>query len=258
MDELRNRLRKELQESFDTQVLTDKEWTYTTHKLLIRYTTVTKTKMDVLMKMLLHSIQQLDVQKPEELAEILGVELLFVEDLLDQMKVAGLVVTQDHWSVTEKGRSQLEAGMLIREAEEADDLLLYSPIHQRFLNVDNIHGSSGEIKPFRYEEPLKRFDSKDLSDEIIKQQLSSRTEENNTTENQQVIDRILAVEEIEKLQISSIEFLLYNRKEDNFFVRIWNSSISQWDETLEQLVTEKERITWREKYASKTEGNHDT
>ncbi|MDW0111282.1 hypothetical protein QT716_14755 [Sporosarcina aquimarina] len=258
MDELRKRLRKELQESFDTQVLTEKEWTYTTHKILIRYTTVTKTKMDVLMKMLLHSLQQLNVQKPEELADILGVELLFVKDLLDQMKVAGLVVAQEHWSVTEKGRSQLEAGMLIHEAEEADDFLLYSPIHQRFLNEDSVYSSSEEIKPFRYEESLKSIDSKDLSDEIIKQQLSSRIEENNTVENQQIIERILAVEEIEKLQAFNIEFLLYNRKDDNFFVRIWNSAINQWDDTLEQLVTENERPAWREKYASKTEGNHDT
>ncbi|MCM3757112.1 hypothetical protein M3197_06365 [Sporosarcina aquimarina] len=248
MEELKKRLQTELQQSLDCKVLADQSWAFTAHKVLVSYTTVTKTKMDVLMKMMLMSVQQLKIERADELAHLLGVELLFVEDLLSIMKGAGLVVSNDVWSITELGVSQLTTGMLLHETETEESVLLVSPLHNEFLDVEKPQPLQASLCPFRYENDPSRWSTTDISTDTLQSELASLVEQDNTIERQQVVEQVLKVEKIEQIQIPCIEFHIHNTNQDVLYARIWNTYAEQWDETLEQLVNTNERSSWRERY----------
>ncbi|REB10139.1 hypothetical protein DVB69_04865 [Sporosarcina sp. BI001-red] len=256
MDELKRRLRKELEQSFDSKILADQSWSFPAHKVLISYTTVTKTKMDVLMKMILMSVQQLRIERPEELAHLLGVELLFVEDLLSIMKGAGLVVNKDVWSITELGVAQVTTGMLLHETETEETMLVVSPLHNEFLDGEKSLSLQENLEPFRYDENLSKWSTDDISSELLQTELSALVENDNTSERQRVVEQLLKVEKIEQIQIPCFEFHIHNTNQDTLYARIWNTSTEQWDETLEQLVMTKERSSWRERYLTKEEEIH--
>ncbi|WP_039042877.1 hypothetical protein [Sporosarcina sp. ZBG7A] len=259
MEELKKRLQKELQQSLDCKVLADQSWGFTAHKVLVSYTTVTKTKMDVLMKMMLMSVQQLSIERPDELAQLLGVELLFVEDLLSIMKGAGLVVNKGIWSITELGVSQLTTGMLLHETEAEESVLVVSPLHNEFLDVEKSQPLQENLDPFRYEKDPSKWATSDISTDSLQSELAALVEQDNTMERQRVVEQVLKVEKIEQFQIPCFEFHIYNTNQDALYARIWNTFTEQWDETLEQLVHTNERSSWRDRYLTKEEENiHET
>ncbi|MGG0642970.1 hypothetical protein ABE021_03335 [Sporosarcina gallistercoris] len=248
MDELKKRLQKELQQSLDNKVLSELSWTLTAQKVLISYETVTKTKMDVLMKMMLMTLQQLSIEHPEELAQVLGVELLFVEDLLSMMEGAGLVVKKDVWSVTELGVTQLTTGMLLHEIQTEEAVLLVSPLHNEFLEAERPQQFMERQEPFRYEEDPSSWSTKGLTTEFVRNQLTELVEQDNTSEWQRVVEQVLKIEKVGQVQIPCFEFHIHNMDQDALYARIWNTYTDQWDETLEQLVMTKERSNWRRRY----------
>ncbi|MBD7906734.1 hypothetical protein [Sporosarcina gallistercoris] len=253
MDELKQRLHKELQQSLDNKVLSDLSWALTAQKVRVSYKTVTKTKMDVLMKMMLITLQQLSIEHPEELAQVLGVELLFVEDLLSIMKGAGLIVNKDVWSVTELGVSQLTTGMLLHESEVEETVLIVSPLHNEFLDVQNSQPLQESQDRFRYEEDPSNWSTNNLPTDLVRTHLSAFVEQENTSERQRVVEQVLKVEKVEQIPIPCFEFHVHNTTQDTLFARIWNSYTEQWDETLEQMVMTKERSSWRNRYINKKE-----
>lgn len=253
MDELKKRLLKELQQSLDNKVLSDLSWTLTAQKVIVSYETVTKTKMDVLMKMMLMTLQQLSIEHPEELAQVLGVELLFVDDLLSIMEGAGLVVKKDVWSVTDLGVSQLTTGMLLHETETEETVLIISPLHNEFLDAETPQQFLERKESFRYEEDPTTWSTKSLATDLVRNQLTEIVEQDNTSERQRVVEQVLKIEKVEQIQIPCLEFHIHNTDDDALFARIWNTFTGEWDETLERLVMTKERSSWRGRYLTNEE-----
>lgn len=253
MDELKKRLLKELQQSLDNKVLSDLSWTLTAQKVIVSYETVTKTKMDVLMKMMLMTLQQLSIEHPEELAQVLGVELLFVDDLLSIMEGAGLVVKKDVWSVTDLGVSQLTTGMLLHETETEETVLIISPLHNEFLDAETPQQFLERKESFRYEEDPTTWSTKSLATDLVRNQLTEIVEQDNTSERQRVVEQVLKIEKVEQIQIPCLEFHIHNTDDDALYARIWNTFTGEWDETLERLVMTKERSSWRGRYLTNEE-----
>ncbi|WOV85648.1 hypothetical protein PGH26_06850 [Sporosarcina jeotgali] len=253
MEELKKKLKKELQQSLDSKVLSEQSWTFTAHKVLVSYNTVTKTKMDVLMKMMLMTLQKLNIERPEELAQMLGVELLFIEDLLSIMKGAGLVVNKDCWSITQLGIAQLKTGMLLHETEIEETELLISPLHDEFLEAEKSHPLQGNLDSFRYDRDPENWSADTIPADLLQTELSAIVEQDNTAERQRIVEQVLKVTAIEKVQIPCFEFHIHNPNQDALYARIWNTFSDQWDETLEQLVVGEERSAWRDRYLSKEE-----
>lgn len=259
MEELKIRLKKELQQSLDSKLLSEKSWALKAHKVLVSYNTVTKTKMDVLMKIMLMSIQQLNIEHPDELATLLGVELLFIEDLLSIMKGAGLVVNKDSWSITELGIEQLTTGMLLHETEIEDTDLLFSSLHNEFIDACKSQPLQENLDDFRYDQESQNWSAETIPADLLQAKLSALVEQDNTSERQRVVEQVFKVVAIEEVSIPCFEFHMQNTNQDTFYARIWNTFTEQWDETLEQLVNAEERSVWRDRYLGKEEElSHDT
>ncbi|WP_432355449.1 hypothetical protein [Sporosarcina sp. A2] len=253
MHELKQRLRNELQQSIDNSILSEQAWALTTYKLAVSFETITKTKMDVLMKMMLISMQELPIEHPDELAQVLGVELLFIEDLLSMMKGAGLVTYHHGWVVTKEGIEQLSAGMLLHETESDEVILQYSAVHKHFMDIVNIVEEDQDLDVFRYEVETANWRVEELSDEEVKKQLAPQVEIENTLEKQRIVASVTKLKQLDAIQIPCLEFHVHHKSQDSIYARIWNTQTQQWDETLEQLVMSKERNSWRQRYIPKQE-----
>ena len=67
---------------------------------------------------------------------------------------------------------------------------------------------------------------------------------------QVVISEIQSTTDLYVDDIPCFEFILHNKEEDLFYARVWNTLLQKWDEKLESMLNEKERLAWREKYLS--------
>ena len=88
MDKLKGKLTKELQQDFNVKILDSMSWSLPVHSIEIAYQTVMRTKMDILMKMMLIAFQKGQISTAEEFSEMLLVEQLFIKDLIDKMTSA--------------------------------------------------------------------------------------------------------------------------------------------------------------------------
>ena len=91
MNELKRRLTKELQQDFNVKIMGSLSWSLPVHSIEIEYQTVMRTKMDILMKMILIAFGKAEIATTEELSEILLVEQLFINDLIDKMSRTGVI-----------------------------------------------------------------------------------------------------------------------------------------------------------------------
>ena len=249
MKELKSRLTKELQQGFNVQIMDTLSWGLPMHTIEIAYETVTKTKMDILMKMMLIAFQKTEIETVEELSEVLLVEQLFIEDLINKMTNAQMIEkTQGVFSLTTAGNEQLRSGIFEHEPESGSAEKLYSPCHQSFL--------SGELESMRYEEQEKyryqiEFDDWEITSlekaslfNVLKKS-GIETEEGNI---QLIVSKIISATDRKTTTVPCIEFRLYNKEEDIMYARVWNILTEQWDEILEAQLNEQERKKWREQY----------
>ena len=140
MEDLKNRLIKELQQDFNVEVLDSVSWALPIQLISIKFQTVSRTKMDILMKMMLLTLQKTKSATIDELGEILLVEPLFIQDLIEKMRRSRMIEKNgDGFALTDLGVRQLESGIYEHEPETNAAERIYSPCHQSFLK--------GEIDP---------------------------------------------------------------------------------------------------------------
>ena len=140
MQNLEKRLKNELQQNNKVKILHSSRWSLPIHSIEVEYKPVKRTKMDVLMKMMLLAFQKAEIVEAEQLSELLLVEQLFIEDLINIMSRTGLIEKMDGlFALTAKGNQQLENGIFEEEQEMESQIVLYSTSHEAFL--------TGDIKP---------------------------------------------------------------------------------------------------------------
>ncbi|GGA23771.1 hypothetical protein [Psychrobacillus lasiicapitis] len=254
MQSLEKRLKNELQQNNKIKIMYSNTWSLPIHSIEVEYRPVKRTKMDILMKMMLMAFQKAEIAKAEQLSEILLVEQLFVEDLIDIMGRTGLI-TKNYglFSLTNKGNHQLENGIFEEEQEVETQVVLYSTTHENFLNgnIKTAMDGEGELAIYRYVKEGYLDVELSFDKEQIIEALQAKDVEGEEGDIQVVISEIQSTTELYVDDIPCFEFVLHNKEEDVFYARVWNTLLERWDEKLENALNDKERLTWREKYLSK-------
>lgn len=250
MQSLQNRLKQEIQQNSKLKIMESFLWCVPIHTIEVEYKRIKRTKMDVLMKIMLISFQKTDITSSMQLSELLLVENLFIDDLIDVMKKSGLIEKEeDSISLTSKGIQQLEEGVFEEEQEPGTQNILYSPSHEAFLKGEIKPASEGEelLEVYRYakEEKKKLL----LEDRLLLEAVEeSKVEVTEGDAPLIIISEIITSSELYIDDIPCLEYIVYNESDDLFFARVWNTLTDRWDEVLEEQLNEKERLNWRKKY----------
>lgn len=248
MKEQKRRLTNEILADFNVSILESDIWNLPAHSLEIEFETIQKSKMDILMKMMLITFQSGAITTAEEVSDILLVEPLFINDLIEKMRRTGMIETKGSaFTLTVAGAKRLEEGIFESEPETAKQTVVYSPIHQSFLFGEIPDEEEGTFEDYRYMEASELGISRLDDNETIAalQKLGAESIEGST---QTVVTKILSVSKIRVVQIPCIEFRIHQKIEDSLYCRVWNSFTNKWDETLEAQIIEKELKSWREQF----------
>ncbi|MER2090199.1 MAG: hypothetical protein ABS920_10700 [Sporosarcina sp.] len=249
MEELKKRLTKELQQDFNLKIMDSQSWGLPVHTIEVEYNTVKRTKMDILMKMMLIAFGKAEIATAEELSEILLVEQLFINDLIEKMTKTGIVEKREGlFSLTEVGVRQLKSGIFVHGQEAGSTTMLYSPYHQSFLNGEIKNTTDEEEEEYRYKNEFDDWDIAFVEDIVLQNALHTAGVESDEGNVQVVVSEIVSATDIQTTLVPCIEFRLYNKVEDVIYARVWNTLSDHWDEVLEAQLNEKERKKWRELY----------
>ncbi|MGE7942496.1 hypothetical protein ACQKNB_10455 [Lysinibacillus xylanilyticus] len=249
MSKLQQRLMRELQQNRNIKIIKTDEWCIPIRTVEVTYEPVRRSTMDVLMTMLLISIQEADFASTHELSELLLVDPLFIEDLVSLMSRASLIEQKENfYRLTAKGQQQLERGIFEEELDVEMANLYYSPCHLAFLavNEDNVEEYDDLPELYRYvdeeAEKQEHFEEAMLIDAL------QQEDDEQAGASQKIISKIVQTDAKQINDSPCLEFVLYNKEQDIVFVRVWNALLNQWDSYLEQQLTEKEQLQWRDKY----------
>ena len=252
MLELKGRLKKELQQNLHVKIIDTQTWSIPIHTIEIGYQTIKRTKMDILMKMMLISFQKAEIESAEELSEMLLVEQLFIDDLINKMSRTGLIEKRGSiFILTEAGIAQLENGVFEHEPEDATQLAFYSPHHAAFLSGELPTEDIKEQSEFRYKDDCRDFEASAIADDAALKALRGMAIESGEGNVQVIVSEVTAISNMNITQVPCVEFRLYNEEKDLFYVRVWNTLSAQWDETLEAKLNDLERKQWRDSYLKK-------
>jgi len=252
VNELKGRLTRELQHDFNVKIMGSLSWSLPIHSIEIGYETVKRTKMDILMKMMLISFQKGEIASAEELSEILLVEQLFINDLVNKMSRTGLIEKRGgSFALTKAGELQLENGVFDHEPESGTTTALYSPLHGDFLSGELAKDIYEEEDVYRYQDEFDDWAVTSIEDSAVLKALKSMDIESGEGNVHVVVSDIVSVSDVKINLVPCMEFRLYNEAEDLFYVRVWNTLTEHWDETLETQLNDKERKEWRDTYLEK-------
>jgi len=239
---------RELQQNRNIKIVKTAEWCIPIRTVDVTYEPVRRSTMDVLMTMLLLSIQEADFGSTQELSELLLVDPLFIEDLTSLMVRVGLMKNdEDYFRLTEKGQQQLEQGVFEEELEVEASTLYFSPCHQSFLTIDVNNDEYDEL-PELYRYVDREAEQQEQFEESLIMAALQEVDEEETGNSQKIIARIVQVEAQQINDSPCLEFVLYDKEQGILFVRVWNTILNQWDHHLEQQLTDKEQLIWREQY----------
>ncbi|WP_050183324.1 hypothetical protein [Domibacillus robiginosus] len=241
MEKTIEKLRANLLENPAVELKESAVWQLPVVTYTVTFKRVKRLKMDILMKMLLLAFNQTDIRRAANLAEMLLVEELFIEDLIQKMLRTGLIqIEKEGYKLTGKGKSQLAEGIVEEEMDEEETSLTYSPVHDAFWP---------EIEEREEREPLYRYPSeRRTTGEQILQALTEMDADRTDEEFQTPVSEVTNFEEQSTSYVPCLEFRLYNKEQDVFYARVWNTHLEHWDEVLEKQIEENERLEWREKW----------
>lgn len=249
MEALNKKLKDELQANFNVKILDTLSWTLPVYPVEITFLTVRKTTMDILMKMMLMTFGKATIEMAEQLSELLLVEQLFIDDIMNKMLAANLIVKKrDHYSLTETGEKQLKAGIYEHEPVRQTKKLLYSPFHQSFMD-GQMESIRQEEELFRYAEEFSDWDETTLENAVIINALENSGVSSNEGNVQVIISKIVSTLVLDIELVPCLEFRVYNSTEDLPYARVWNTLGGGWDEKLEERLNDKERKSWRAQYS---------
>lgn len=232
------------------------EWKIPVNLYELDITSATKSKLDILKKMIMTLAQSERGVSSQVASNFLRVDTLFVDDLIHQMERTGLLENDaDVYRLTKVGQAQLAAGTVLGEPEVE--------CFKFYVNaLQNIVLNDVDTNPFIYSEsesdvgpPLYRYggDEVDLKNKILeeaefKQYLIDSGQPFEIGGKEKIISKIEPLKLMSRRYGKVIEFRLYDLAKDEVFTRVWNGALSKFDESLENQINELENETWREKY----------
>jgi len=245
---IQQRLMRELQQNRHVKIVKSTDWCIPIRTIEVTYEPIRRSTMDVLMQMLLISMQEAKFQNVQELSELLLVDPLFIEDLVSLMSRVRLIEqSEGFYKLTPKGQQQLARGIFEEELEVETATLLFSPCHQAILPAgeEDIEEFDELPAPYRYVD--KEAEQQEQFDEAMLL-IALQQEEQEASSSQKIIETIVTSEAKQINDIPCLEFLLYDKDQDIFYVRVWNTLLNKWDEELERQLTDQEQPQWRAQY----------
>lgn len=241
MERLKKKLGADLTANPDVKIVKSAVWQLPVSVYEVTYGCVKRFRMDILMKMLLFAFQETEIRQAAALADMLAVEELFISDLIHKMKSTGLIVLgKKGYVLTSKGFDYLEKGIFEEELDDGQAVIAYSADRSEYRLLETeLPTAEAEFPVYRY--ALEANPDADRMYELLSRELDA-AEENF----QLIVSGIKEMEEKEALSIPCIEFQLYDRKQDLFFSRVWNTGSEAWDEALEKAIEDRELPEWRE------------
>jgi hypothetical protein len=246
MDKLIKRLLKKLEENPAIEVKQSLSWQLPVLTYEVAFQRVKRSQMDILMKMMLLTFEEAEIRRAANLSELLLVEELFIEDLLAKMQRMGLIrLEREIYKLTAKGQSQLHTGIISEGLDVEAILVSYSPIHDEVWDdlINSLPETTEELPLFRYADHHYLIQGDRLLEVVAVRE--NRLDEDGY---QTVVAEIKSFTQQKIEQVPFLEFQLYNKEQDLFYARVWNTWLGQWDDTLEKRIEEKERLEWREKW----------
>jgi len=244
MDKLMKKLRADLLKNPAVQINKSVIWHMPVITYSVAFHRVKRSKMDILMKMMLLTFEQAEIRRAANLTELLLVEELFIEDLLKKMQRMDLVrLEKGSYRLTAKGQEQLTAGVMEEDLEEESTVLSYSPLHDKILPElrEPLPEPDEELPLYRYTDNQDSIDTEQIL-QVLAERDSGEVEDGFHT----VVAAVNSFEKQKVELIPCLEFQLYNKEQDTFYARVWNTWLGRWDETFEKQIEEMERLKWRE------------
>ncbi|WP_391206865.1 hypothetical protein [Psychrobacillus sp. L4] len=249
MHDLEKRLKKELQQNIKAKIMHSARWSIPIHSVEVEFIAVKRTKMDVLMKMMLITFQKAKIANAEQISELLLVEQLFIQDLIEIMLKTRLIEKSESiYKLTDRGFQQLENGVFEEEQEAESQNVLYSPIHEAFLKGELKEALEEPLDIYRYVKEDYLDEELSLENEPIIHALQANGLEKDQGDVLTVISEVISTTDLFIEDVPCLEFIIYNKEEDIIYARVWNTLLGRWDEKLENQLNEKERLEWRENY----------
>ncbi|CAM5223928.1 hypothetical protein UACE39S_03492 [Ureibacillus acetophenoni] len=226
-------------------------WCLPVHTIQVSYKPVLRRQMDILMKMLLITVQKAHFHNASQISEILLVEQLFVQDLLSKMEKMKLIERNEQgYEITEKGKAQLESGVYEEDQDITSVELIYSSTHEHFLTGDLEEVLEFEDFPEQIYRYYQQSEQPSISSELLIKEIQSLDYTDEEDEGKSDPIFITSFEEIQYEQINDIpciELLIYNEQTDKIYPRIWNTLLNKWDSVIEKEIIQNESATWKEK-----------
>lgn len=244
------RLRTSVLEQSSVEIKNEAVWYLPVTTYEIQFQKVKRTKMDILIKMMLLTFEETDIRRAANLSELLLVEELFIDDLIEKLQRTGLIrVEKGVYKLTVKGHNQLRNGIVEEELDDEWTELIYSTNHLECWpeTVEVVTSIEEKLSLYRY---AKEDDEATLKADDILPVLAER--ENGFDEEglQLVVSEIKSIDKQQVELIPCIEFQLYNGEQDIYFARVWNLALESWDDTLEKQIEENELGKWREQWGT--------
>ncbi|WLR54799.1 hypothetical protein LC048_20740 [Mesobacillus subterraneus] len=244
MDKLKQQLHANLLKNPAVQIKKSVIWKFPVTIYTVSFNRVKRSKMDILMKMMLLTFEKTQIRRAANLSQLLLVEELFIEDLLKKMQRTGLITLEKgSYKLTSRGHDQLNTGIMEEELAEESAVLSYSPIHDEFWSemTEPLPETDGELPLYRYGNHPNNLE-KDRILEVLAERGNGEEEDGFQT----VVAAVNSFDQQKMEYIPCLEFQLYNKEQDKFYARVWNTLLQRWDETFEKQIEEKERLIWRE------------
>lgn len=246
MEKLEQRLVAEMKQQSATLMHTE-QWTIPMQVIHATYAPVQRFSMDILMKILLMTFDRLKLSRLADVSELLAVEHLFVEDLTATLIHNDLVsIDAGIYHLTQRGTQQLANGVFEEAQQEQQATLLYSPLHEAFIDQSYEHLYDVALpEPYAYlaEETLQQLT---LPEQQLLEQLQAQQPSTNDIQTYISSVRHTALQEI--IEIPCLAFVLYNEQEDTFFPRVWNVLLNRYDKQLEAHYFEHAITEWRTRF----------
>jgi hypothetical protein len=252
-DEFHERiLQQALEDKEYLHILGTREWKIPIHTYHVGLTASTKTKIDILKKMIMHTILNMKINDLEQLSRMLHVDSLFIKDIIFQMLQTGVVENKNGiMRLTNIGEEQLKAGTILSEPVNESVQFEFSPYNKNALldePTNVLVKEEWEEEFYRYSPEEYSLEGEKLDEVILRQFVKDSGKVFEVGGNEKIISKIDPVQLTDTRYAKCIEFQLYDMLENNVYTRVWNGASSRWDERFEEEINQYESEVLKSQY----------
>ena len=257
------RFEDDLTESLAQQLLENKpnlkllhiqEWKVPIITYQVNVTSATKSKLDVLKKMIMILAQSKSGIRRKHVYQFLHVDDLFIQDIVEQMLNVHLLteLMTGELRLTRLGEEQLLAGTVLSTPEQERFYFHHDTLIGTLLPDDPKNtwiNPEWQLDSYRYQDKQLSLEDKVLDSAGLREFLSETKQIFEVGGKEKIISAIDPLQPVKRTYAKFAEYHFYDILNDELFCKVWNGATSQWDNDLEEDIEHNEKNQWREDYA---------